>query len=361
MAVEHYYGEELYVLLKKILQGITTGAQSASVDGTTVTFTMLDGSTQTMLYPPLVDGTTITEFDIENGKLHLEQDDGTEFDAYVPGSNILNTIDATCTVGGVDEGTHYNVGTEIEQILREILQGAQPPIATAKYNSITKFLRDATLTSDNLNSVDMYTKGEWGGANLIDTLKGVLTWEPKAGDPVNPTFSETLVDLTFSPSKESHEIISTNKLLVPPLGGEAGTLKWKVTVTDDGGLSGVDTATIEWIYPKYWGMYAKEGSVTEAMVDALTLETITSDQIKNFTKVLEKGKAYNKTGIVSDYAKIVYAYPAVYGTLVSVKDKNSFDCTSTYSVATKQIDGVDYYVYLLLDGAGFNNATQTYS
>lgn len=361
MVHRYLEGEEIYAKLRHLLSAIATGVQAATVSGTTITFTMIDGSTVTMEYPTIDPGTTITKFEPVGASIYLEQDDGTNFTCPIPGAGLVDVIDATTTVGGVNEGTHYPVGYDLEEVVRQILQGTSPPIATAKYNGITKMLRDATDSLDKLASVDLYAKGEWGGKSEISTLKGTYSWTPSGITPIKPAESAVLIDLTIDPAEESHEVASTPKIINPQAGGEPGTLKWKVDVTDVDGQSGSDTAIIEWILPKYWGLYQEGGSITEAMVDSLSLSSLTAETIKGYSKILEKGKAYTKSSINSGYGKIIYAFPKEYGTLSSVKDKNGFDCTGTYSVGTKTIDGFDYYVYLLADGANFSNATQIYA
>ena len=55
----------VYALLNKKIRGLVSGIQSASVSGTTITFTMNDGSKQIMTFPTPKDGASITNVNIK--------------------------------------------------------------------------------------------------------------------------------------------------------------------------------------------------------------------------------------------------------------------------------------------------------
>ena len=59
----------VYALLNKKIRGLVSGIQSASVSGTTITFTMNDGSKQSITFPAPKDGLSITDVDVnaDNG------------------------------------------------------------------------------------------------------------------------------------------------------------------------------------------------------------------------------------------------------------------------------------------------------
>lgn len=72
----------VYALLNKKIKGLTSGVQSATVTDTTITFTMNDGSTQTMTFPEPEDGVSVASMDIDsNNHLICTMSDGTTMDA----------------------------------------------------------------------------------------------------------------------------------------------------------------------------------------------------------------------------------------------------------------------------------------
>lgn len=71
-----------YALLNKRIKGLTSGVQSATVNGTTITFTMNDGSTQTMTFSEPEDGISVAGMVIdENNHLVCTMTDGSTIDA----------------------------------------------------------------------------------------------------------------------------------------------------------------------------------------------------------------------------------------------------------------------------------------
>lgn len=71
-----------YALLKKQIKGLTSGVKSASVQGTSIVFTMNDGSKQTITFPTPADGISITDVSIDTDRhLICTMSDGTTLDA----------------------------------------------------------------------------------------------------------------------------------------------------------------------------------------------------------------------------------------------------------------------------------------
>ena len=59
-----------YALLNKKIKGLTSGIQGASISGTTITFTMANGTKEVMTFPTPADGVSITDVDV-NADKHL--------------------------------------------------------------------------------------------------------------------------------------------------------------------------------------------------------------------------------------------------------------------------------------------------
>ena len=72
----------VYALLNKKIKGLTSGIQGASISGTTITFTMADGTKEIMTFPTPADGISITDVDVDTDKhLIVTFSDGNTIDA----------------------------------------------------------------------------------------------------------------------------------------------------------------------------------------------------------------------------------------------------------------------------------------
>lgn len=105
-----------YALLNKKIRGLVSGIQSASVSGTTITFTMNDGSKQTMIFPTPKSGASITDVNIKeiSNEYHLictiTDADGneTEIDAgVIPNAKVQ--IASKSTAGIVKVGGNLEI------------------------------------------------------------------------------------------------------------------------------------------------------------------------------------------------------------------------------------------------------------
>lgn len=102
---------QVYALLNKKIKGLTSGIQSATVNGTTITFTMNDGSTQTMTFDEPEDGVSVTNMTIDtDNHLICTMSDG-------------NTIDAG-VIPTVSGDVETFVETKVEEIIDEKLADA---------------------------------------------------------------------------------------------------------------------------------------------------------------------------------------------------------------------------------------------
>lgn len=72
----------VYALLSKKIKGLISGIQSVSISGTTITFTMADGTKETMTFPTPADGISITDVNVDTDKhLIVTLSDGNTVDA----------------------------------------------------------------------------------------------------------------------------------------------------------------------------------------------------------------------------------------------------------------------------------------
>ena len=118
----------------------------------------------------------------------------------------------------------------------------------------------------------------------------------------------------------------------------ANGTKFTVKVTDsDKKVTSANTGTFSLVYPFYQGVIAAGATADAATVKALT------------KKVEVKGN--KKWAYTATNQKMVFAYPASYGSLTKIFDANNFDVTGTFTKSTVNIacaDGtsVPYNVYV---------------
>ena len=102
-----------YALLNKKIKGLASGVKSATVQGTSIVFTMNDGSKQTITFPTPADGVSITDVDVNSDKhLIVRLSDNRTIDAgLVPtvkgdtgskGKDGINGKDGADGVDGID-------------------------------------------------------------------------------------------------------------------------------------------------------------------------------------------------------------------------------------------------------------------
>lgn len=118
----------------------------------------------------------------------------------------------------------------------------------------------------------------------------------------------------------------------------ANGTRFTVKVTDsDNKVTSANTGTFSLVYPFYQGVIAAGATADAAAVKALT------------KKVEVKGN--KKWAYTATNQKMVFAYPASYGSLTKIFDANNFDVTGTFTKSTVNIacaDGtsVPYNVYV---------------
>lgn len=134
---------QVYALLNKKIKGLVSGIQSASVDGTTIKFTMNDGSVQTMVFPTPKDGASVTDLEVKKvaDKYHLigtitdANGNDTEIDAgEIPGADV--SIATKTTAGIVKVGDNLEITSD--GTLSAICGGKPYEISKADYDALTE-------------------------------------------------------------------------------------------------------------------------------------------------------------------------------------------------------------------------------
>lgn len=239
------------------------------------------------------------------------------------GGNLEEEIKPNVSMGSVKSS--YPVGTSLEEIIRDMLTEKIPPVTAMTLNpstllydevsgSIPTLTINATITkkTNDVAKVEFYTN---------NTLVHTVSSDIASGGSV-PYIYNTVID-------DDAEI--------------------KVVTTDKEGLSSTAKKTITFIGNSYYGIVEP------------TLSDATEAIVKTLNKSLKNTKKFLYSGINCDYNKIVYAYPSELGKLTSIMDKvNNFNYTSSFQLSTKTIDGIEYYVYLLIDPTGADNVDLTF-
>lgn len=107
---------------------------------------------------------------------------------------------------------------------------------------------------------------------------------------------------------------------------------------------------VNFVSPSYFGAVDADFIVNEDSID----------DIKSLTELLRSSRSYSNSINLTNQ-KVVYAYPASFGNLTSIKDANNFDYINSYSKSIFNINGESYNIYIMKDATTINNFTQIYS
>lgn len=357
-----------YALLNKRIKGVASGVKSHLVVGTDLILTFNDGTQATISFPTPADGKdgvngkdglSITKVEInDDNELICTLSDGSTINAgkfpesgeeisldeynklsedekksrtwYVYDDNENETgggatfdrKDLTSVaVGGLSAGSSV-YGKTANEVIEEMLYPYQQPIVsfsispnTTVYetgNAISSiaFTINATKKSKDIQSIDIYD-----GSTLIESLKSNVA----NGGTFTYTYSCNIAANT--------------------------TLKVSVS---DGTNAATATKNIFFVNKSYYGYVADGTEINETTIKSLQ------------NNVLKTTKALNYGGISCTDSKIVYAYPQSFGRLSSILDDNGFGYLDSYSCDTLSIDGVSYYVYVMLDSTSVDDFRQKY-
>ena len=374
--------EEAYVLSKSFTkksldgQGALKGAPctikstTKVSDGTNITFewTGTSGTKQTSTIK-VMDGLSIADVDV----------------------NSDNTL--TCTLS---DGSTVTTTNKIKTIKGD--DGFSPTITEDAGNTddIYKLViadKNGSITTPNLKgggSSDKFTRDDLtavtvGGLNsgssvkdktIMKVLESILFPYQKptvsfAISPSKTTYESgttvSSVTFTINTTKKSNDIQSIkvydgSTLLTTITSGVAngGTFTYtyscnitsnttlKVEVSD--GTSTVSaTKNITFANKSYYGFVADGVAIDDTAIKGLQNSS------------LKTSKALTYSGITCVDSRIVYAYPQSQGLLSSILDGSGFEYIDSYDCATIAVDGVNYYVYSLIEPISLDDFKQIFS
>ena len=374
--------EEAYVLSKSFTkksldgQGALKGAPctikstTKVSDGTNITFewTGTSGTKQTSTIK-VMDGLSIADVDVNaDNTLTCTLSDG----STVTTTNKIKTIKG-------DDGFSPTITEDAgntDDIYKLVIADKNGSITTPNLKgggSSDKFTRDdlTAVTVGGLNS-GSYVKDK----TTMEVLESILFPYQKptvsfAISPSKTTYESgtTVSSITFTinTTKKSNDIQSIkvydgSTLLTTITSGVAngGTFTYtyscnitsnttlKVEVSD--GTSTVSaTKNITFANKSYYGFVADGVAIDDTAIKGLQNSS------------LKTSKALTYSGITCVDSRIVYAYPQSQGLLSSILDGSGFEYIDSYDCATIAVDGVNYYVYSLIEPISLDDFKQIFS
>lgn len=236
-------------------------------------------------------------------------------------------ITSNVSIGSIIPGKTYPAGTEVQDILKDILTQYTPPTVTLTINPNTSLY---DITSDSVNQVTM---------NAVVTKK--TSNVSKLEFFVNDTLAHT-VDTNVS----NGGIFLYTYNPATPIKTDT---KFKVVVTDIKNGTSDSIKNIKFVAKSYYGIVdANIGAPTESIVKTLTAK-------------LKDTKNLTYDGITTDWGKVCYAYPTSFGNLTSIKDMiNNLNYTTEFTKTTLTVDGIDYVCYIQTNASASVNVQLTF-
>lgn len=289
-------------------------------EGNVVTFewTATDGVTKrtsTMLVRNGGEGISVTNATINtSGHLIFTLSNGTTIDAgaITVTAKTTSAITATENIGSVTSGKTYPTGTNLENIIKDILVKYQPPTISL---STTPSTRLYDIVNDSISTI---------------LLKGAVTKKSKPVTKVSFYVGDTVLNEVTTGVADGGNF----QYQYTPTTPIRSDVTFKATTTD-GQQSTNSSVTIKFVGKSYYG-------ICDASVSEMT-ETIA----KSGSSVLKDTKAWTYSNINADYNKVFYTYPKSFGELSKIFDPvNNINYTNSFDKMSVEIDGIAYWAYV---------------
>ncbi len=140
--------EQVLGKLNKDIKGLTSGVASASVSGSSIIFTMNDGSTQTITFPTPKDGKTAYDFATDCGYDGTEEEFSSMLSVLANNKTVINVMDnsiANCKIDGVTDD-YVNLNAIIKAI-----NNLSTPVTLLFPNTGKAMLLSNTITINRSN------------------------------------------------------------------------------------------------------------------------------------------------------------------------------------------------------------------
>lgn len=324
----------VYVRLNKKIKGLISGIQGALISGTTITFTMADGTKETMTFPTPADGVSITDVEVNTNKhLICTMSDGTSIDAgEIPTIKGDKGFSPTITENPDNTNEIYklDVTNEGGTFTTPNLKGTGGGLDPDKYydktqiNALIEPLDEARHTHDNKDTVlDKLTTNDTGDTLLFNgnAIKGSVEIDDATITATDKTWSAKKINDTFEEVKQS--VTDTN----------AKFADYEKSADVDTKLAEYDKSTVV------------DKKITDALADYDTSEVV-DNKLKDYAKTTEVDTK------LADYYKKTETYNNA-----EVDDKfTDFETTLTNAIKT----WVDSEESLALKTTLFKNNTLTF-
>lgn len=272
-------------------------------------------------------------------------------------TEIQSSILSNQTVGGISSGESFAAGTDVEDLLRQILISfirSTIGSLTLKNNgsnvsSATVREVNTSITADQFSiSVSENDPNGLAPTNLSLTGSGATS-----GNFENDYSGTTLVDGTNTITISPDEVLNISSIATANSANITLTARAQ-DPTDSVILT--TTRNYTYVYPFYYGATATD----------LSSATGTALETASLTKLTQtKGNKGVTLAATSQY--LYFAYPSRYGDLASIKDGNNFDVTSGFTKYTVTINGgngwsnVSYNLYRSTNTTSISSQTYTFS
>lgn len=267
------------------------------------------------------------------------------------GGSTTKAITAAVEVGGIDVGTSYPVGTDLEDILSDMLEPTLYPSFTAPSASLTYGANQYYAVGGTVSALTATVALNRGTINPAYGTSGY-----RSGAASGYAISTSGADTEYSDTSTSSGSFSVPTLTRATKGtivvtGTASYAAGEQPKDSKGGdydsplAAGSVTATktLTFIQPYYYGA---SNSATIANFTGLT-ESVTAKGQKTFS--FTTSNQYQ-----------VFAYDSSYGNLKSILDPNGFETISGWTKSTVTVNGFSYFVYVTNSQTTDTNAAFTF-
>ena len=174
--------EQVFGKLNKDIKGLTSGVASASVSGSSIIFTMNDGSTQTITFPQPKDGASIVAVSTnENNQFVFSMSDGTEIvGGEVPASSGVskeyvdselskkaNNSDIPTKVSGLQNDSNYQTDTDVATALTPYAKSAD--VTKEITNKVAEIIADAPEDFNTLKEMSDWITNHENDASAMNS------------------------------------------------------------------------------------------------------------------------------------------------------------------------------------------------
>lgn len=267
------------------------------------------------------------------------------------GGSTTKAITAAIDVGGIEAGTTYPMGTDLETIISDLLEPTLYPTLTAPSASITYGANQYYAVGATVSAMDATVALNRG---TIAPSYGTSGY--RSGAATGYAIATTGADTEYSDSSENSGTFNIPALTRATKGtivvtGTASYAAGEQPKDSKGNdyqtalAAGSVTAskTLTFIQPYYYGV---ANSSTISDLTGLT------------ASVTAKG---NKTfSYTTNNQYMVFAYDSSYGNLKNIVDGNGFDVTGGWTKSSLTVDGFSYFVYVANSPTTDTNAPFTF-